>query len=68
MKLFVLIVAICLVFFERLLIVEPHTPIDLHLTGFYALFGFVVCFLLMIGAKFLGKVWLQRRRDYYDAD
>lgn len=35
-------------------------------TGFYAAFGFVVCLGLISGAKFLGKVWLQRGNDYYD--
>jgi len=35
------------------------------LPGFYALYGFVACVLLVLGAKEMRKV-LRRREDYYD--
>jgi hypothetical protein len=38
-----------------------------HLFGFYAVYGFVACVLLVLVAKELRKV-LMRPEDYYDAD
>lgn len=35
------------------------------LLGFYALFGFIACVALVLGAKEMRKV-LMRREDYYD--
>jgi hypothetical protein len=34
--------------------------------GFFSLFGFFVCLLLIVFAKGLGRYWLQRPDDYYD--
>jgi hypothetical protein len=36
-----------------------------NLWGFYAIFGFVACVLLVLGAKEMRKV-LMRDEDYYD--
>ena len=36
-----------------------------HLPGFYALYGFVACVLLVLIAKEMRKV-LMRKEDYYD--
>ena len=30
-------------------------------------YGFVSCLAIIIVSKFLGKVWLMRREDYYDS-
>ncbi len=38
------------------------------IVGFYLLFGFFGCLLLIGFAKLLGHYWLQRREDYYDRD
>ena len=38
-----------------------------HLPGFYAIFGFVACVLLVLIAKEMRKV-LMRKEDYYDVD
>jgi hypothetical protein len=38
-----------------------------HLPGFYAIFGFVACVLLVLVAKEMRKV-LMRKEDYYDVD
>ncbi|MDI6783418.1 MAG: hypothetical protein QME64_04895 [bacterium] len=43
---------------------EPHYPWDM-IPGFYALFGFVACGLIVGFAKLLGK-WLNKKEDYYD--
>lgn len=39
-----------------------------HLVGFFALFGFIGCLVLILVAKLLGHYWLQRKEDYYDRD
>jgi len=39
-----------------------------HLVGFFALFGFFGCLVLIAVAKLLGHYWLQRREDYYGND
>lgn len=38
-----------------------------NLPGFYAIYGFVACVLLVLIAKQLRKL-LMRREDYYDVD
>ena len=37
-----------------------------HIAGFFALFGFIGCVIIIIGSKFIGHYWLQRKEDYYD--
>ncbi len=37
-----------------------------NVPGFYALFGFIACVLIIVLAKFLGHKWLMKREDYYD--
>ena len=34
--------------------------------GFYAIFGFVTCVLMIFLSKFLGQFWLKKSEDYYD--
>ena len=36
--------------------------------AFFALFGFFGCLLIIVFAKWLGKRFLRKREDYYDAD
>ena len=38
-----------------------------HLTGFYAIFGFVACVILVLGAKQLRNL-VMHKEDYYDVD
>ena len=35
--------------------------------AFGSLYGLASCVVIIIVSKFLGKVWLMRREDYYDA-
>jgi hypothetical protein len=35
--------------------------------GWGSLYGFVSCVAIIVVSKFLGKVWLMRREDYYDS-
>ncbi|MEX0804654.1 MAG: hypothetical protein WD688_15265 [Candidatus Binatia bacterium] len=39
-----------------------------RMPGFFSMFGFFVCLLLIVFAKGLGSYWLQRPDDYYDHD
>lgn len=39
-----------------------------RISAFFALFGFIGCLLIIFFAKFLGKVLLRKKEDYYDAD
>ncbi|MBN2467482.1 MAG: hypothetical protein JXD19_04965 [Deltaproteobacteria bacterium] len=34
--------------------------------GFYAMFGFISCVVLIVLSKFLGKWWLKKGEEYYD--
>ncbi|OHE33925.1 MAG: hypothetical protein A3J94_11400 [Syntrophus sp. RIFOXYC2_FULL_54_9] len=36
--------------------------------GFFALFGFFGCLLIIIFSKFLGRILLYKREDYYDGN
>jgi hypothetical protein len=36
--------------------------------GFFSLFGFFVCLMLILVGKGLGSLWLQRPDDYYDRE
>jgi len=45
---------------------EKHHGAE-HLYGFYPLYGFVACVLLVLAATQMRKV-LMREEDYYDAD
>ena len=58
--------ASCAVLFVLDFVVHRHTehPIE-SWYGFYAIYGFVCCTLLVLAAKELRKL-LQRREDYYD--
>ncbi len=37
------------------------------LPAFGSLYGFASCVAIIVVSKFLGKVWLMRREDYYDS-
>ena len=34
--------------------------------GFWSLFGFISCVLIIVVSKWLGRHWLMRDEDYYD--
>ena len=39
-----------------------------HILGFFALFGFVSCVVIVVISRLIGHYWLQRKEDYYDRD
>ncbi|MFC1916220.1 hypothetical protein ACFLW4_05965 [Chloroflexota bacterium] len=47
---------------EQVHIVFPWS----HIAGFFSLFGFIGCLLIIGVAKLIGHYWLQRKEDYYD--
>lgn len=34
--------------------------------GFFAIFGFLGCLVIIAAAKIIGHYWLQRKEDYYN--
>lgn len=44
---------------------HAHTKLE-HIPGFWAVFGFVACVLIVIASKAFGKAGIMKREDYYD--
>ena len=45
---------------------HAHTWAEKHIPGFWALFGFVACVLIIIVSKWYGHLGIMTREDYYD--
>lgn len=45
---------------------DAHTAIE-KIPGFWAVFGFVACVLIIILSKWFGHAGIMTREDYYDA-
>lgn len=45
---------------------EAHLPIEGRLPGFWALFGFLGCALIIILSKWYGHAGIMTREDYYE--
>jgi Na+/melibiose symporter-like transporter len=59
---------ICLLLLMLDFILHRHAALRWEgFTGFYALFGFIACVVLVLLAKQLRRV-LMRKEDYYDVD
>jgi hypothetical protein len=44
---------------------HAHTPIE-HLPGFWSVFGFVSCVVIIIASKWFGHAGIMKKEDYYD--
>ena len=44
---------------------KAHTAAE-YLPGFWAVFGFVSCVVIIFVSKWFGKLGITRREDYYD--
>jgi len=56
----------CAIFFLADFVIHRHVDHPWEsLTGFYAIYGFVACVVLVLVAKELRKI-LMRKEDYYD--
>jgi hypothetical protein len=45
---------------------HAHTWGERHLPGFWAVFGFVGCVVLILASKAFGHLGIMTREDYYD--
>ena len=45
---------------------HPHFSFE-RFPAWGSLYGLVSCVAIIVVSKFLGKVWLMRREDYYDS-
>lgn len=50
----------------------PHDPAHAawwdRIPAFFAFFGFAGCIVIIFFSKLLGKLFLRKKDDYYDAD
>jgi len=55
------------VFFDLALVDKEHahTLIE-HLPGFWSLFGFLGCVIIILASKWFGHAGIMKREDYYD--
>lgn len=44
---------------------HAHTKVE-HLPGFWSVFGFVACMLIIFLSKWYGHAGIMKREDYYD--
>jgi hypothetical protein len=44
---------------------HAHTKVE-HLPGFWSVFGFVACTLIIFLSKWYGHAGIMKREDYYD--
>lgn len=61
-----ILVGVCAVLLAFDLIADRYGPFEVeHLFGFYAIFGFVASFIVVLLARLLRPL-VARREDYYD--
>jgi len=70
-----LVIRICWVILGLLVVIDAipalvdkhhaHTAPE-HIPGFWSVFGFVACVLIVIVSKAYGKAGIMTREDYYD--
>lgn len=56
-----------LIILDALLVSKEHAHTGAeHLPGFWSVFGFVACVLIIILSKWFGHAGIMTREDYYD--
>lgn len=45
---------------------HAHTWAEQHIPGFWTVFGFVACVLIIVVSKWYGHLGIMTREDYYD--
>ena len=63
---FLAVVALAEMVLPPLFSSEPHFWFE-SWPAFGSIYGLVSCIAIIVVSKFLGKVWLMRREDYYDS-
>lgn len=57
----------CVIIFLVDLVISKHPHFEWEeWTGFYAVFGFVACVILVLVAKYVLRPIVMRKEDYYD--
>ena len=46
---------------------EDHGHWWNHVPGFYAMWGFAGCIVIILVSKWMGKLFIQKKEDYYDS-
>jgi hypothetical protein len=62
---FLIAILIGLVLIDPLMEKHPAFAVE-KIPAFYAAYGFLGCALIVAISKIIGKIWLQKREDYYD--
>jgi hypothetical protein len=70
-----LVVRICYALLLLLVIIDAipllvdkhhaHTEVE-HVPGFWSIFGFIACVLIVVVSKWYGHAGIMKREDYYD--
>ncbi len=57
-----------LVLWDALLVHKEHahTWAEMNIPGFWSIFGFISCVLIIIVSKWFGHLGIMTREDYYD--
>lgn len=66
-------IRVCLVLLGLLVLADAllvskehaHTAVE-HLPGFWSVFGFAACVVIVIASKWFGHLGIMTREDYYD--
>ena len=67
-KVILMLCAICGLFFLADFVYHKHSHFEAeNFIGFYAIFGFIACCVLVLAAKLM-RTFLAREEDYYDAE
>jgi len=45
---------------------HAHTWAEKHIPGFWSLFGFLACVIIILVSKWYGHLGIMTREDYYD--
>lgn len=45
---------------------HAHTWVEIHIPGWWSIFGFIACVLIIILSKWYGHLGIMTREDYYD--
>ena len=44
---------------------HAHTKVE-HIPGFWSVFGFLACVIIIIASKWFGHAGIMKKEDYYD--
>ena len=64
-RLSIIIMTVVLIGFQYAGLDPHHAHWWDYVPGFWALFGLVGCWIIVVGSKKLGKAFIQRKEDYY---